>query len=136
MVEYSFPYRKEHSSLIGEVYRPVAVVYLQAKDGRWRGFTVYVDAGADITLLPKSACVEGLGYDLEAGKVSYVGGVTPCRIKVYVHNLTMRIGEEKFKARIAFAEGDDVPPLLGRTDVFDHFKVCYDPKGLRTAFIT
>lgn len=136
MVRYSFPYRKEYSSVIGEIYRPVAVIYLQAKDGKWRGFTVYVDSGADITLLPRSACTEGLGYNLEGGKLGYVGGVTPGRIKIYVRTVATRIGEEKLKARIAFAENDNVPPLLGRADIFDHFKVCYDFQKHETLFIS
>jgi len=136
MARYSFPYRKEYSSLIGEVYRPVAVIYLQGKGGKWRGFTVYVDSGADITLLPRSACTEGLGYNLEDGKAGYVGGITPGRIRIYVHTLTAKIGEETFEARIAFAEDDNVPPLLGRTDIFDHFKVCYDSAKHETVFMS
>lgn len=90
------------------------------------GFPVYVDSGADITLLPMSACTEGLSYNLEDGTPGLVGGISPGRIRVYVHALEARIGEEKFRARIAFAENDNLPPLLGRTDVFDRFKVCYD----------
>lgn len=53
-------------------------------------------------MLPKSACIKGLGYNLNAGKTGYVGGITPGRIKVYVHNLTVRIGEDRFQARVAF----------------------------------
>jgi hypothetical protein len=136
MRQYSFPYRKEYSVLVGEIYRPVAIIYFQAKDGRWRGFTAYVDSGADITLLPKSACIEGLGYNLKTGKAGYVGGITPGRIRVYVHNLNAKLGEETFKARIAFAEREDVPPLMGRTDIFNHFKVCYNHKRLETTFTT
>lgn len=136
MTKYSFPYRREYSTLIGAIFRPVATIYLQAKDGKWRGFTLYVDAGADITLLPQSACTEGLGYDLKAGKPGYVGGITPERIRVYVHQVNIKIGKEIFKAKVAFAEREDVPPLLGRTDVFNYFKVCYDNKRLETIFIT
>jgi len=136
MAQYSFPYRKEYSALIGEIYRPVAILFLQAKDGKWRGFTTYADSGADITLLPKSACVRGLGYDLKAGKAGYVGGITPRRIRVYVHKLNAQLGKEKFEARIAFAQRENVPPLLGRTDIFNHFKVCYDHKHLETTFTT
>jgi len=114
----------------------VVIIYFQTRDGRWRGFSAYADSGADITLFPRSACVEGLGYDLKAGKAGYVGGITPGRIRVYVHVLNARLGEEEFKARVAFAKRENVPPLLGRTDVFDHFKVCYDNKRLETTFIT
>jgi hypothetical protein len=64
-----------------------------------------------------------------------VGGITKGKIKVYVHPLNAKIGEETFKARIAFAQTENIPPLLGRTDIFDHFKVCYDNKQKQTTFI-
>jgi hypothetical protein len=132
--EYTFPYRREYSSLVGEIHRPVAVIYLQAKNKKWIGFTLYADAGADITLLPQSAC-NGLSYNLKTGKPGYVGGITRGRIKVYVHELNTKLGEEAFKARIAFAQTENIPPLLGRTDIFDHFKVCYNNKQKETIFI-
>lgn len=134
MKQYAFPYRREYSTLIGEIYRPTIIVYLQAKNKRWVGFTLYADSGADITLLPKSAC-EGLGYSLKAGESGYVGGITQGRIKVYVHEVNMKLGEEVLKIKIAFAQTENVPPLLGRTDVFDRFKVCYDNKQKETIFI-
>lgn len=134
MKQYGFPYRREYSTLVGEIYRPVATAYLQTKDKRWIGFTLYADSGADITLLPRSAC-EGLGYDLEDGKQGYVGGITRGRIKVYIHEINMKLGQEIFEARVAFAQTESVPPLLGRTDVFDRFKVCYDNEHKETVFI-
>ena len=133
MREYAFPCRREFSTLVGEIYRPVATIYLQAKNERWRGFTLYADSGADITLLPKSAC-KGLGYKLKTGKSGYVGGITRGKIKVYVHELNTKLGEETFKTRIAFAQTENIPPLLGRTDIFDHFKVCYNNKQKETTF--
>ena len=134
MKQYTFPYRREYSTLIGEIHRPVATIHLQAKNKKWIGFTLYADAGADITLLPKSAC-KGLGYSLKTGKPGHVGGITKGKIKVYIHEINARLGEETFKARIAFAQTENIPPLLGRTDVFDHFKVCYNNKQKQTIFI-
>lgn len=134
MKRYTFPYRREYSTLIGEIHRPITTVYLQARNKRWIGFTLYVDSGADITLLPKSAC-KGLGYSLKAGEPGYVGGITRGRIKVYIHEISMKLGEEVFKAKVAFAQTENVPPLLGRTDVFDHFKVCYDNEQKETIFV-
>jgi len=134
MKRYLFPYRREYSDLTGEIYRPVATIYLQAKNKKWRGFTLYADAGADITLLPKSAC-KGLGYSPKAGKPGYVGGITRGKIKVYVHELNAKLCEETFKAKIAFAQTENIPPLLGREDIFDHFKVCYSNKQKETIFI-
>jgi len=133
MRQYAFPYRREYSGLVGEIYRPVATVYLQSSDGRWVGFTVYADSGADITLLPRSAC-EGLGYDLRTGKEGHVGEITRGRIRVYVHEINMKLGEETFRAKVAFADTENVPPLLGRADVFDHFRACYDNRRKETVF--
>ena len=134
MTQYTFPYRREHSSLIGEIHRPVATISLQAKNKKWISFTLYADAGADITLLPRSAC-KGLGYHLKKGKPGHVGGITKGKIKVYIHQLNTKLGEQTFKAKIAFANTDNIPPLLGRTDVFDHFQVCYNNKQKQTTFI-
>jgi hypothetical protein len=134
MKEYTFPYRREYSTLIGEIHRPIVTIYLQAKNKTWRGFMLYADSGADITLLPKSAC-KGLGYNLKTGKPGYVGGITRGKIKVYVHELNTKLGEEIFKVKIAFSQKEDIPPLLGRTDVFDYFKVCYDNKRKETTLI-
>jgi len=134
MKQSAFPYRREYSTLVGEIHRPVATIYLQAANKKWRGFTLYADSGADITLLPKSAC-KGLGYSLKTGKSGYVGGITRGKIKVYIHELSIKLGEETFKARIAFAQTENIPLLLGRTDIFDHFKVCYNNKQKETVFI-
>jgi len=134
MQQYVFPYRREYSDLTGEIHRPIAKIYLQAKNKKWRSFTLYADAGADITLLPKSACT-GLGFNMKTGKPGHVGGITRGKIKVYVHELNTKLGEETFKARIAFAQTENIPPLLGRTDIFDHFKVCCNNKQKETAFI-
>jgi len=133
MKQYIFPYRREYSTLIGEIHRPVATIYIEAENKTWRGFTLYADSGADITLLPRSAC-KGLGYNLTAGKPGQVGGITKGKIKVYVHELNAKIGDEAFKARIAFAQTENIPPLLGRADIFDHFKVCFNNKQKQTTF--
>ena len=132
---YAFPYRREHSALVGEIHRPVATISMRSKDRRWVSFMLYADSGADITLLPKSAC-EGLGYLLADGKKGHVGGIAQGRIRVYIHEIDMKLGEETFKAKVAFADTDAVPPLLGRTDIFDRFKVCYDNKRKETVFTT
>jgi len=72
---------------------------------------------------------------MKTGKPGQVGGITGGKIKVYVHKLNTKLGKETFKAKIAFAQKEDIPPLLGRTDIFDHFKVCYNNKQKETTFI-
>lgn len=79
--------------------------------------------------------MQRLRLQLKNGKPGYVGGITLGKIKVYVHELNTKLGEETFKARIAFAQTENIPPLLGRTDIFDRFKVCCNNKQKETTFI-
>jgi hypothetical protein len=48
----------------------------------------------------------------------------------------MQIGSLKFKARVAWSQVEDVPPLLGRTDVFRKFSVTFKEKEGMTIFAT
>jgi len=72
----------------------------------------------------------------ESGEVATISGVSGRTIKVYVHRVHARIGETEISIRIAFAEIEDVPYLLGRIDILDCFdilfekdKVCFIEKG-------
>jgi hypothetical protein len=44
MKQGTFPYRREYSTLIGEIHRPVATIDIQGKNKKWRGFTLYADS--------------------------------------------------------------------------------------------
>ena len=46
---------------------------------------------------------------------------TPCI--VIVKKVKMKIGNQEFDTRIAWCLEEDVPPLLGRIDVFNKFKI-------------
>ena len=52
----------------------------------------------------------------------------------YVHDVEMRIGEAVSDGSVAFAGSDEVPRLLGRTDVFKRFTVTFDEANLQTIF--
>jgi ABC-type uncharacterized transport system permease subunit len=45
-----FPHRKEKSSTLGVIFRPVAKVILEDEFDQW----LYVDSGADVSLIPLS----------------------------------------------------------------------------------
>jgi hypothetical protein len=49
---YTFKYSPEQSKR-GIVYRPIAYVSLQSKDGAWYFFYPYVNSGADTSLFTK-----------------------------------------------------------------------------------
>ena len=56
MKKFSFPYKKEPSTLFGYIYRPVVEIYLKIKEQEWFKISAYADSGADITIFPKSVC--------------------------------------------------------------------------------
>ncbi len=134
MTVFTFSYR-EHRMRDGTViFRPWVHIHLPSKDGEWTLFELYADAGADFTLLRQADC-EALGYDLEAGELRLIGGVCSGLVRVFLHELPLRLGTEEFLCPVAFAEKAAVPRLLGRREVFQRFKVCYDDVGRVTEFI-
>jgi len=128
----SFPYKKEPSTLFGYIYRPVVEIYLKTKENQWLKVSAYADSGADITIFPKSIC-EILGLRLHEGQESTIKGVGGEEIKIFIHKITMRINEEELDIRVGFAEREDIPYLIGRTDILTHFSILF--KNDRVVFI-
>lgn len=105
-----------------------------APNSSWHLFRPYVDSGADLTLLKRSDC-DNLGYDLTTGALRLIGGISKTLVKTYVHQIQMRLGEIQFLCRVAFAEIDAVPRLLGRLDVFHRFRICFEEAKRETHFL-
>ena len=119
-----FRYKKE--SLEGEekfILRPVADVYIEDKTGQWIQFHPYIDSGADVTMVPLSLG-RLLGLRADEEKVEEIGGIRGSVPVIYVRK-RMKIGSEMMLVKIAWALIEEVPPLLGRTDVFDRFEVIF-----------
>ena len=134
MRRYTFEYSAELSRR-GIVYRPVAHVHLQSKDGTWYLFYPYVDSGADSSLFPK-ADASLLKLNLYEGEYNPIMGLGKVLMPAYVHNVKVRIGETVFDLEVAFADSDEVPRILGRRGVFEHFKITFDEANLHTTFDT
>ena len=134
MRRYKFKYSPEPSKR-GIVYRPIAHVYLQSKDSSWYLFYPYVDSGADTSLFSKGDA-SLLKLNLYEGEYSPIAGIGRVMLPAYIHNVKMRIGETLMNASIAFADSDEVPRLLGRTDVFKRFRITFDETNLQTIFET
>ena len=116
MRRYTFKYSPEQSKR-GIVYRPIAYVSLQSKDGAWYFFYPYVDSGADTSLFTKGDA-SLLKLNLYEGVYSPIVGIGKVMMPAYIHNVKMRIGETVMNTGVAFADSDEVPRLLGRADVF------------------
>jgi hypothetical protein len=109
------------------------VIDIQGTDGEWHPFRLYADASADITLLRRGDC-EMLGRELESGEMRHMGGIGSGLIRTFIHRVSLRLGTVEFPCRVAFADRQEVPRLLGRLDLFSRFKVCYDEVARVTEF--
>lgn len=117
-----FRYKSEKGAHQKLVKRPVADIWLK-KGGGWIEFHPYIDSGADVTLIPLSLG-ELLGFKIEDEKIEEVGGIRGA-VPVIYKNWQIKIGGGEFLILLAWALIEEVPPLLGRADVFDNFEVTF-----------
>jgi len=132
MEKTEFPYQREDSVLFGVTYRPVVDFEVKTKFG-WIPILAYADSGADITLLPRSF-LYFLDVKFTEDEVKEIGGVGGGKVPVIVREVAMKVYNEIIRAKIAIALIKDIPYLLGREDVFDHFEVCFGNKKKITSF--
>jgi len=120
-----FKYREEESEITGKILRPVASLEFKSRDGEWIEIRMYIDSGADITLIPLSFG-RLLGLELKKEDIKHLRGVGGGEVPVIVTNAEIRMNNLEFPIGVAWALEEDVPPLLGRSDLFDRFKVVFD----------
>ena len=118
-----FPYRLEQSEITGSIYRPVAKVSLYGPNGKSIVQYMYIDSGADHTLIPYNVGLY-LGLKSPGQTIFEVQGVNGSLAVIYA-DIPISIGKKRFTASIAWAQMEHVPLLLGRTDVFDRFQVTF-----------
>ncbi len=82
-------------------YLPVISVELK-KGEEWIVFDAYVDSGAGYSIFHTDVAAI-LGIDIETGKESFVVVGDGSRIKVYIHNLKIKLAEKEFAAVIGFS---------------------------------
>ncbi len=125
-MKIKFPFEIKTSGIFGPVSRPVAKVDFWSKfSNNWVEILMLVDTGADYTLLPKFYA-ESLGINLEKDCNAYstfgIGGSET----VYILKRTkVKLGKLEFKIPVGFLERDNIPPLLGRQNFLEDFKVVF-----------
>ena len=119
----TFKYQKEKSDL-GLIYRPVANVLLETNDLKLE-IPMYIDSGADVTLIPLKLG-EALGFRQDSAQIREIRGIAGAGVPYILREVKLTIGNTKFPARIAWALIEAVPPLLGRLDVFEKFRIIFD----------
>lgn len=119
-----FKYKQEPSRTKGKfIKRPVADLFLKSKSGGWIEFHPYIDSGADVTLIPLSLG-NLLGLKLGQGKIEQIGGIRGS-VPVIYQKLQAKIGGIELSIQLAWVLIENVPPLLGRADIFDYFHVTF-----------
>lgn len=119
-----FRYKEESLGNRGVIKRPVADVSLKTKSGVWIEFHPYIDSGADVTMIPLSLG-KLLGFEIDESKIQQIGGIRGSVPVIYT-KAALRIGAEEIITQIGWSLIEDVPPLLGRTDIFDNFKITFE----------
>jgi len=126
-----FRYKPEKGTHQEEIKRPVADVWLQ-KGKSWLEFHPYIDSGADVTLIPLSLG-ELVGFRIKGEKIEEIGGIRGA-VPVVYKKWKIKIGGKILSILIAWALIEEVPPLLGRADVFDFFNITFRQKEGKIIF--
>ena len=123
----AFAWRQRDTRHFGKQWTPFAELDLKSSQGRWYQFSLQVDTGAVISVLPRSAA-QLIGIPPNSGELIDMAGVSAPARPYLLHCVAARIGDSgEFPMRIAFAEREDVPALLGRLDVLGRFQIDLDP---------
>lgn len=127
-----FYYQEEYSDKFGKILRPIAVVTLSAVKKSIQ-VTMYIDGGADVTMIPFRAGHE-LGFKYDPNKIFQMGGISgslPCALE----KVEITIGQRRLLADITWALSDDAPFLLGRRDIFRFFRITFDEQRRKIEFL-
>ena len=107
--------------------RSLPIVSIWLKGGEeWVEFKAFVDSEAGYSIF-KAEMAEILGLRLEDGKESYVTVGDGSLIKVYIHDVRVRIADKEFEAAVGFSRHLGIGfNVIGRLDIFERFKICFD----------
>lgn len=129
-----FAWREELSESFGRVKRPVAEASIKDKNGKWRALTMYIDSGADSCVISRSIG-ELFGHNIEKGTRIRMKGFGEEEIIAFIHTMQIKIGPHEFEAKVAVAENDKVPNVIGRKDIFSIFEIQFKNIRQSTRFI-
>ncbi|PKP59385.1 MAG: hypothetical protein CVT89_01360 [Candidatus Altiarchaeales archaeon HGW-Altiarchaeales-2] len=123
-----FRYKKGESKIFPDVYRPVADVNLwSSQREKWICVSMYIDSGADITLIPKSIG-ELLGFEFNKSEIAELNGVGGGMVAVIIKKVPIRIEDHEFEVKVAWSMIEDVPCLMGQEGIFDRFDIKFKKK--------
>ena len=97
---------------------------------------VYVDSGAAFSMINAAEAMDmDMAINWSAGRRQMVVVGDGSFIPVYLHNLSIHIGDWHIQAPIGFSERLGIEcNVLGRTGVFNQFQVCFNDHTRRVTF--
>ncbi len=123
-----FKYAKFQGRLL-----PIILIRLKGKE--WVKFRAFVDSGAGYSVF-QAEIAEILGLELEKGDKGYLTVGDGSQIKIYFHKIFVEVADRRFKATVAFSRHLGIGfNIIGRKDIFERFKVCFDEKKKIVEFI-
>lgn len=110
--------------LINGTFQPVITLGVLLENA-WRRVDFYVDSGANYSVV-RSEIAEEFEFDYLTGRRINLqvgdGGMIP----VYLHDLEIQLGRERFTCPIGFSHRLGVSfNVLGKQGIFDKFKICF-----------
>jgi predicted aspartyl protease len=128
-----FDWRIEGSEIFGTIKRPVVETFIKDRSGSWKAITLYIDSGADVTILSRSFG-ELLGFNIEKGRPARFKGFGKGHVETFLHNADIKIDDISVKTKIAISKYDDVPNVLGRYGIFDRMIISFLNGKAKTEF--
>lgn len=123
-----FRFKEYNSGIFGKIRRPVAQVKFQnQKDNTWQPIEMLVDTGADYTLLPQFlAPILGISIYKDCKNISTQGVGGQSKVYFLKSKIKVKLGNINREVPVGFLENDSVPPLLGRQEFLETFKVVFE----------
>lgn len=129
-----FPYQKKLTRHYGSIPNPIVTILIKGIYG-FEPIDFLVDTGADISMLPMS-WAKRIGVklgDLPSHKMLTASGR---EVKVYQTSITVKLNKdsEEIKIPCTFTTSRKIPPLLGRTGIFNRLTIEFSHRQKATLF--
>lgn len=124
----TFSFKEESSPILGTIKRPIAVAdFYNKREKVFQPITLVVDTGADYTLLPKFfAPLLGINLEKECKKIKTQGVGGYQLVYFSKDKLLVKLGDYERKIPLGFLNSNLIPPLLGRHEFFETFRVVFE----------
>lgn len=125
-----FPYKR-----LQGLWQPVIPIGVKLEPG-WKRIDVYVDSGATYTVI-QGRIADDAGFNYRTGKRISLEVGTGNLMVVYLHEMEVQLGSERFTCPVGFSDQLGVKfNVLGKIGFFDRFKICFHQSQRSLTFET